>query len=57
MKEGALTPEKQGETPTMYARMLDKRMGNIDWTKSAVEIERADPRVEFLAKCIYLLGK
>ncbi len=40
LKEGALTPEKQGETPTMYARMLDKRMGDIDWTKSAVEIER-----------------
>ena len=31
---------KTGESPTAYARMLDKKLGNIDWTKSAVEIER-----------------
>lgn len=37
---GELHPEKQGETPTIYARMLDKKLGNIDWTKPAVEIER-----------------
>lgn len=34
------TWEKQGEPTTEYARMLDKKIGNIDWTKSAVEIER-----------------
>ena len=39
-EKGELTPEKQGESPTAYARMLDKTLGNIDWTKSAVEIER-----------------
>lgn len=38
---GKLTPEKQPkESPTAYARMLDKNLGNIDWTKSAVSIER-----------------
>ena len=39
-EKGELTPEKQGESPTAYAKMLDKTLGNIDWTKSAVEIER-----------------
>lgn len=34
------TWEKQGESTTEYARMLDKKIGNIDWSKSAVEIER-----------------
>ena len=40
LQEGSIVPEKQGESPTAYARMLDKKLGNIDWTKSAVEIER-----------------
>lgn len=34
------TFEKQGESSTAYARMLDKKLGNIDWSRSAVEIER-----------------
>lgn len=40
LENGGIAPEKQGESPTAYARMLDKKMGNIDWTKSAAEIER-----------------
>ena len=32
--------EKQGESPTEYARMLTKEMGNIDWTQPAIRIER-----------------
>ena len=32
--------EKQGESPTAYAKMLTKEMGNIDWSQSAVQIER-----------------
>ena len=32
--------EKQGESPTAYAKMLDKSMGNIDWQDPAVRIER-----------------
>ena len=34
------TWEPQGETPTAYARMLEKELGNIKWEKSAVQIER-----------------
>ena len=40
LEKGEITPEKQGESPTAYASMLDKKMGNIDWSKSAVVIER-----------------
>lgn len=40
LQEGSIQPEKQGESPTAYARMLDKKLGNIDWSKSAAEIER-----------------
>lgn len=32
--------EKQGDSPTDYAKMLDKRLGDIDWAKDASEIER-----------------
>ncbi len=37
---GELVPVKQGESPTEYARMLDKDMGNIRWEDPAVNIER-----------------
>lgn len=37
---GELQPEKQGETPTAYARMLDKKLGEIQWDQSAESIER-----------------
>ncbi len=40
LEEGKLNPEKQGDTDTNYARMLTKADGNIDWTRSAEEIER-----------------
>lgn len=40
LEAGTLCHEKQGESPTPYAKMLDKKMGNIDWSKSAVQIER-----------------
>ena len=32
--------EKQGESPTAYAKMLTKELGNIDWSEPAVRIER-----------------
>ena len=38
--QGDLTPQKQGESTTEYARMLDKKLGDINWEQSAVEIER-----------------
>jgi len=40
LEEGRITPIPQGETTTSYAKMLDKQLGNIDWSKSAIEIER-----------------
>lgn len=40
LQDGTFKPEKQGESPTPYAKMLDKKMGNIDWTRPAAEIER-----------------
>ena len=39
-QKGLLKPEKQGESPTAYARMLDKKLGDINWENSAVSIER-----------------
>lgn len=40
LQAGTIQPEKQGESPTQYAKMLDKKMGNIDWSRPAEEIER-----------------
>lgn len=40
LENGDIKPEKQGESPTEYARMLDKSLGNINWEQSAVSIER-----------------
>ena len=41
IEKGEITPEKQPkESTTAYARMIKKEDGRIDWTKSAIEIER-----------------
>ncbi len=41
LEAGEVIPEKQPEeSTTPYAAMLTKQMGNIDWSKRAVEIER-----------------
>lgn len=40
LSEGNIVAEKQGESPTEYARMLDKNLGNINWNETAVSIER-----------------
>ena len=32
--------EKQDDSLSNYVKILDKSLGNIDWTKSAIEIER-----------------
>lgn len=40
LEAGTLYPEKQGESSTPYAKMLNKKMGNIDWKQSAAAIER-----------------
>ncbi len=41
LAEGNLQPEAQPQdSPTPYAKMLDKALGNINWEKAATEIER-----------------
>lgn len=40
LQNGGISPVKQGETTTEYAKMLKKEMGLIDWGKDAAEIER-----------------
>ena len=41
LEAGNIHPQKQpSESTTAYAAMLTKKMGEIDWTKSAVQIER-----------------
>ena len=35
LEKGELTPQKQGETPTAYAAMLDKSLCPLDFTKPA----------------------
>lgn len=40
LQSGEASFEKQGESPTEYARMLDKKLGKINWDQKAVEIER-----------------
>ncbi|MDY2814639.1 MAG: methionyl-tRNA formyltransferase [Dorea sp.] len=40
LEDKTATWEKQGESPTEYARMLDKKLGDIDWSQEAVSIER-----------------
>lgn len=40
LEEGTVTPKKQGESPTAYASMLKKEMGEIRWEEPAISIER-----------------
>lgn len=40
LEEKTIVPQKQGESPTAYASMLKKEMGNIDWKKPAAVTER-----------------
>lgn len=37
---GTLRPEKQDDSLSCYAKMLDKKLGEIDWSKEAAVIER-----------------
>ncbi len=40
LEKQTITPEKQGEMTTDYAKMIHKSMGNIEWNQEAVVIER-----------------
>ena len=39
LEAGALIPQKQGESPTAYAQMLTKEMGELNWSRPAKELE------------------
>ena len=39
LEDKTATWEVQGESPTAYAKMLDKKLGDIDWSRSAKSIE------------------
>ena len=39
LEDKTATWETQGESPTAYAKMLDKKLGDIDWSRSAKSIE------------------
>ncbi len=40
LKEGKITPVKQDDSKSNYAKILKKELGNIDFNKTAEEIER-----------------
>lgn len=40
LEDGVLVPEVQQDEQSCYAKLITKEMGNMDFTKSAVEIER-----------------
>ena len=40
LEKGELIPEKQDDSLSCYAKMLQKSQGQIDWNKDAAEIER-----------------
>lgn len=40
LQAGEITPVPQGETTTPYAKMLTRAMGEIDWSRTAAQIER-----------------
>ena len=40
LEDGTVTRTPQDDSKSSYAKMLDKKLGDIDFTKSAMEIER-----------------
>lgn len=40
IEKGTIVPEKQDDSKSTHAKMLDKSLGKIDWNKDAVSIER-----------------
>lgn len=53
LPKGELKPEKQGESPTEYARMLTKDMGNLNWNESAEKLERLIRGLNPVAQRLY----
>ncbi len=53
--DGTATREKQPEeSPTPYAAMISKKMGLLDFSKNAEELERLVRGLESMAKRFYL---
>lgn len=40
LEQGKLTPEKQDDSQSCYAPLIDKSMGKIDFTRKAAELDR-----------------
>lgn len=40
IEAGDVSPRKQNDADSCYAKMLQKSMGKVDWSKEAVQIER-----------------
>ena len=40
VEDGSITHTKQAQEKSSYAKMLDKAMGRVDWSRGAEEIER-----------------
>ena len=57
LEAGTLHPEKQGETPTRYARQLSKELGRIDWTEGRGFHRAACEGLKSLAPAPGLSGK
>ncbi len=55
LEDKTATWETQGESPTAYAKMLDKKLGDIDWSKSAKAIECLIRGSESMAECLHRL--
>ena len=40
LEKGEIQPQKQDDSQSCYAKMLSKELGNMDWRRPAVELER-----------------
>ncbi len=40
LEEGALVPQKQDHSQSSHVKMITKEMGNVDFTKTATEVDR-----------------
>ena len=57
LEEGTIVPQKQGETPTHYASMLNKKNGKHRLECFRRSNRETDPGIKFLAECVYTLGE
>ena len=53
LEDKTATWEVQGESPTAYAKMLDKKLGDIDWSRVCKVNRMSDPWIESMAECLH----